>query len=51
MGDRRLLTTTKWKMAGKKCFMNSDSFDFGGEVVLEAITLLMGVGQYFVGLT
>ena len=47
MGETRLLTTTKWKMAGKKCFMNNDGFDFGGEVVLEAITLLMGVGQYF----
>lgn len=37
------------KMAGKKCFMNNASFHIGEEVVLEAITLLMVVGQYFAG--
>ena len=34
---------------GTKCFMNSASFHFGREVVSEAIALLMGIGQYFVG--
>lgn len=48
-GSRKAFNHDRLENGGEKCFMNSVGFDVGGEVVLEAITLLMVVRWYFYG--